>query len=189
MPHHPNIDRNNTDQACRLIGQRAANLYRTRQLWCSGAALVALNQSLGGDLTQEMAIRLAAGLGDGMGGSGCLCGGLNGGALALGLFLGTGRLSPGGDKKVLDATRQLHKRFKAAFGSACCRLLMKKNSGESALYGNDCTLRTAKAAELAAVLILDHRPELSQRIDWKYLNQMDGIIGARIKIVANQFQK
>ncbi len=177
------------DQACQLIGQRAANLFLTRQLWCSGAALVVLNQALSGDLTQDLAIRLAAGLGDGMGGSGCLCGALNGGALALGLFLGTGRLSPGGDKKVLEATHQLHNRFKATFGSACCRVLMKTGTKESAAHDQDCALRTAGAAELAAFLILAQRPELSQRIDWNYLNQKDGTFGARIKIIANQLIK
>jgi C_GCAxxG_C_C family probable redox protein len=187
MTHHPNPDHNAMDQACQLIGQRAANLYQTRQLWCSGAALVVLNQALSGELTQEMAIRLAAGLGDGMGGSGCLCGALNGGALALGLFLGTGRLSPGGDKKVLEATRQLHNRFKAAFGSACCRILMKTK--ESAIHTHDCAQRTAGAAELTAALILAQRPEVSQCIDWNYLNQNDGKIGARIKIIANRLIK
>jgi len=189
MTHCPNPDHNHTDQACRLIGQRAANLYLTRQLWCSGAALVVLNQALGGDLTQELAIRLAAGLGDGMGGSGCICGAVNGGALALGLFLGTGQLSPGGDQIVLQATRRLHDRFKAAFGAVCCRILMKNNTKGPVSKNHDCALRTSKAVELTAALILEHRPQLIQQIDWDYLNQKDGIIGARIKIVANQMLK
>ena len=187
MIHSPSRLHPSIAQAAERIGERAANLFSTRQLWCSGAVLVVLNQALGGDLSQETAIRLAAGLGDGMGGSGCLCGGLNGGALALGLFLGTGRLSPGGDKKVLEATRQLHIRFKAAFGSACCRILMKTR--ESAIHTHDCAQRTAEAAELTAALILAQRPEVSQRIDWNYLNQNDGKIGARIKIIANQLIK
>ena len=110
-----------------------------------------------------------------------------GGALALGLFLGTGRLSPGGDKKVLEATRQLHNRFKAAFGSACCRILMKTK--ESAIHNHDCAQRTAGAAEFTAALILAQRPEVSQRINWNYLNQNDRKIGARLKIIANRLIK
>jgi len=185
LGHEPNT----AHQACQMIGQRAGNLFLTHQLWCSGAVLVTLNRALGGDLTQELAVRLAAGLGDGMGGSGCLCGGLNGGALAIGLFLGTGRLSPGGDRKVLAATRTLHNQFKAAFGSACCRILTKNNPKESAVFGRDCALRTAKAAELSAALILDQRPGLIQQIDWDDLNQKDGRIGAGIKIIANLLRK
>jgi len=95
----------------RSIGQRAGNLFLTRQLWCSGAVLVVLNRVLNGDLTQDQAIRLAAGMGEGMGNAGCICGGLNGGALALGLFLGNGRLSPGGDQVVMKATRWLRPNF------------------------------------------------------------------------------
>jgi C_GCAxxG_C_C family probable redox protein len=189
MPYSVDHDHNTIDQACQLIGQRAANLYLTRQLWCSGAALVVLNQALGGDLTQELAIRLAAGLGDGMGGSGCLCGALNGGALALGLFLGTGRLSPGGDQLVLQATRQLHDQFKITFGAACCRVLMKSGARGTRSQNLACAQRTAKTAELTAAQIFSHRPLLIQQTDWNYLNQKDGVIGARIKIVANQMIK
>ena len=140
-------------------------------------------------LTDELAIRLTAGLGDGMGGSGCLCGGLNGGALAIGLFLGTGRLSPGGDQKVLNATGQLHGRFKEEFGSSCCRILTRHVAKGSRDQSRSCARRTAVATELAAALILGERPDLLQQIDWDYLNQKDGALGARIKIVANRLIK
>lgn len=81
------------NDACLKIGKRAGNLFHTHQLWCSGAALIAFNQSLGGGLTEELAIRLTSGISDGMGGSGCLCGALNGWALPLRIFLDTGRRS------------------------------------------------------------------------------------------------
>lgn len=178
----------NAAALAKTIGERSANLFLTRQLWCSGAVLVVLNRVLGGGLTQETAIRLCAGLGDGLGGSGCLCGGLNGGALALGIFLGNGRLSPGGDQKVLAATHLLHSRFKAAHGSTCCRILTKHVEMGSRRQYEACAGRTAKAAELAAELILDHRPELMEQVDWDYLNQKDGILEARFKIVANRLK-
>ena len=178
----------NAAALAKQVGERSANLFLTRQLWCSGAVLVVMNRALGGDLTQSMAIRLGAGLGDGMGGSGCLCGGLNGGALALGLFLGNGRLSPGGDQKVLNATHQLHNDFKAAHGSTCCRILTKHVKMGSGRQYQACAERTAKAAELATGLILHHRPELIEGVDWDYLNQKDGPLGARLKIVADQLK-
>ena len=186
MACSPDPTRSDAEQICLAIGQRAGNLFMTRQLWCSGATLVVLNQALGGDLTEELAIRLAAGLGDGMGGSGCLCGAVSGGALALGLFLGTGRLSPGGDQRVLRATHRLHDRFKTVFGSTCCRVLKKKSMPGCRNQNEECAGRTAKAAELTAELILEQRPACIHQIDWKYLNQRDSMIGGRIKIIANQ---
>ena len=164
-------------------------MFLTRQLWCSGAVLVVLNRILDGDLTQDLAIRLAAGMGEGMGNAGCICGGLNGGALALGLFLGNGRLSPGGDQVVMKATRWLHDQFKDSHGSACCRILMKKDRDGSKAQFRACADRTARAAELTAIMILQRRPELLESVDWDYLNQEDGMVGARIKIIADKLNK
>ncbi len=172
-----------------LIGRRAENLFLTRQLWCSGAVLVVLNCVLEGDLTQDQAIRLTAGLGDGMGGAGCICGGLNGAALALGLFLGNGRLSPGGDRKVVKATRWLHDQFKLAHGSTCCRILLKKDTGGSKTQYRECGRRTAKAAELGALRILRERPEMIRRVQWDCINQKESMLGARIKIVTDHLRK
>jgi C_GCAxxG_C_C family probable redox protein len=171
------------------IGERAGNLFRTRQLWCSGAVLVVLNRVLDGDLAQDQAIRLAAGLGDGIGSAGCICGGLNGGALALGLFLGNGRLSSGGDQTVLKATRWLHDQFKEDLGSACCRVLLKKDGNGTKSQLRACAERTAKAAELCAAAILQHRPELIQRVDWDYLNHQDGTVKARLNIIADKIKR
>ena len=175
-------------QISRQIGRRAGNVFTTRQLWCSGAVLVVLNRVLGGDLTQELAIRLAAGWGKGIGGGGCVCGGLSGGALALGLFLGNGRLAPAGDRVVLKATKQLHDQFKADQGATCCRVLVKKGApGSKALY-RQCAQRTARAAELAAELILHERPELIQSVDHDYLNRNESRLSARLKIAADRLK-
>lgn len=178
----------NIEEAIRLIGLRAGNLFRTQQLWCSGAVLVVLNRGFDGDLTQDQAIRLAAGLGEGMGGGGCICGGLNGGALAMGLFLGNGRLSPGGDQRVMKATRWLHDEFKKDHGSTCCRMLMKKDKDAPKAQYLACEHRTASAARLSAESILHWRPELIQKMDWDYLKQEDGMVSARMKIVADKLR-
>jgi len=189
MPVSSEKSEHTIELACRRIGRRSANLFLTRQLWCSGAVLVVLNRALQGDLTQDQAIRLAAGLGEGMGGSGCLCGGLNGGALALGLILGHGRLSPGGDQKVMQATRQLHDQFKAVHGSACCRILTKKEAQASEDQYRMCARRTSTAAELSAAMILDQRPDLLRKVDWGYLSRQDSVMTAGFKIVADRLRK
>jgi len=178
-----------TERLIECIGKRAANLFLTRQLWCSGAVLVTLNQALGGALSQRMAIQLCAGLGDGLGGSGCLCGALSGATLALGLFLGNGRLAPGGDQRVLKFTNTLHRQFKAHYGSTCCRVLTKSLPMGTAVQMTACAERTACAAKMAARQILNTIPQLAESADWDFLNQSDSPLRARLKVVANTFQK
>ena len=70
-----------------VIGTKAYYLFITGRLWCSEAVLVTLNQGLGGGLSRRTAEALTMGMGNGLGGSGCLCGAVNGAVVALGLFL------------------------------------------------------------------------------------------------------
>lgn len=187
MDASKNIETGELEQISERIGHRAGNIFLTHQLWCSGAALLVLNRGLGGDLSEDQVIRLTSGLGDGLSGAGCLCGGLNGAALGLGLFLSHGRLTPKGNDIVLDATRTLHDQFKEAFGATCCRALVKRKpssgSREQLLL---CAHRTSLAASMAAQLILLHRPELAQQIDWPFLNTEDTRIGACVKMIASR---
>ena len=163
------------------IQDRAENLFLTRQLQCAEAVMVVLNQGLGGDLPMEMAVRLASALPEGLGGRGCLCGALNGGALALGLFLG--RRGPGfrNGVPVRRAVGLLHDRFKAVYKATCCRVLTK-----SLVYGSDrhfrrCARMTGHTARLAAEILLECRPELLDRADWAYLQQTDRRLTAEVK--------
>ena len=176
------------EPVCQKIGRRAANLFMTRQLWCAPAVLVVINQVLQGGLPAEMAIRLSAGLGEGLGGSGCLCGSVSGGALALGLILGNGRLSSSGDQTVLAATRQLHSAFKEHYGSTCCRVLTRDLQQGSRQHYRLCAERTAYAAETTARIILGQRPALIAKVDWDYLEQKDNLLGAQLKIVAQRLK-
>lgn len=132
-----------------------------------------LNQGLAGDLPPGMAVRLASAMPEGLGRRGCLCGALNGGVLALGLFLGRKGPSYGNGVSVRNAVGELHDRFKAHYQATCCRVLTK-----SLVYGSDAHFRqcagvTGQAARLAAQLVLERRPELLARTDWRYLTQKD----------------
>ena len=152
---------------------RAENLFLTDQLKCAEAVLVVLNQGLGGDLPRELAIRLASGLPEGLGQRGCLCGALNGGALALGLFLG--RKGPGyrNGLKIRRAVGDLHDRFKTAYKATCCRVLTQALDYGSKAHFRQCARITGRSARWAAAIVLDHRPELMGRAGWKFLQQND----------------
>ena len=164
----------------RQIRERAENLYLTRQLLCTEAVLVAMNQALDGGLTEDQAVGLASGLTVGLGDSGCLCGALSGAVLALGLLLGGGK--PYKHRKdIRSATKELHDAFKSKFKSSCCRVLTKKVKENGKAHFEQCVQLTGEAAEMAARLVLERRPELLGSVDTKYLSRMDSTVSGTIK--------
>ena len=183
-PNNPSSEgQQKLNEAARHFGLRADYLFATRQLWCSAAVLVTLNTGLKGGMPDELAVRLSSGFGDGLAGEGCLCGSLSGGVLALGLFLGDGHFGPLANRRVLTATRQLHKRFKETFGSTCCRLLTRGvENGSKKQYGS-CTNYTGLTAQWTAEIILHHRPELIRQIDWDFLNLRESKIATQAKTI------
>lgn len=176
------------DQLIDLIRKRTANLFRTHQLWCSEAVLSVLNRGLGGDLPNDLAIRLGSGLGEGLGGSGCTCGALTGGAMAIGLFCGAAGTGLHRSRSARSLTRKLHDQFKSCFGSTCCRVLTRGLVQGSDAHFDQCAEHSAQAAALAAALILEVQPERITQADLAYLNQKDSRLKARLKIVGDLFR-
>ena len=170
------------------IRHRSENLFTTKQLMCSEAVLTVLNQGLNGGLPPEMAVRLTSGLPEGFGGSGCTCGALSAGVISLGLFLG--RNGPGffNNRTVYRASKELHHRFKACFGTTCCRVLTKNIELGTQSYYQLCAKKAGTVAEQAARLILEQKPELVGKADWTYVNRTDSNIGGRIRQLANTFR-
>ena len=171
----------NVETLVNKIRKRAENLFLTRQLMCSEAVLTVLNQGLQGGLPSEIAIRLTSGLPEGFGGSGCTCGALSGGIIALGLFLG--RNGPGilNRRSIDRAAKELHDRYKASFGSTCCRVLTNDIKRGTKDHYRLCAQHTGEAAEQAARIIIEQKPELIDQADWKYLNQTDSMVNAKFK--------
>jgi len=163
-----------------LIGERARNLFLSRQMYCSEAALVTLNQGLGGSLEEYQALALAAPFSEGVGNTGCMCGALGGALMALGLFIGG--TSPTRHRAIVQrASGDLMKQFKTRFGSSCCRVLTKKSIVNSKPHFDHCSELTAQAAALAAEVIFEHRPELKNIVDFCFLNTRDTTLGSFIK--------
>jgi C_GCAxxG_C_C family probable redox protein len=159
-----------------LIKAKARNLFLTRQLQCAQAVLCTLNEGLRGGLRRDVAARLASGLAEGLGGSGCLCGALSGGVLALGLFMGNG------GRRLLNAsgssysTALLHREFAERFGSACCKVLSKKVRRDAKAHFDQCADLTGAAAEIASRIILESKPHLAKTADLEYLTTKDSMI-------------
>jgi len=167
------------------IRQRTENLFMVRQLMCSEAVLTVLNQGLKGGLTPEIAVRITSGLPEGFGGSGCTCGALSAGIIALGLFLG--RDGPGilNNRMVYTASRELHERFKTKFGSTCCRVLTKNIELGTKHHFEFCVRHAGEVAEQTARIVLNHKSEQLDLADWTYLNQTDTKMHTRIKQLSN----
>jgi len=172
-------------QLAETIGERAKNLYLTGQLLCSEAVLVVLNKGLGGGLSDDVAIRLASALPVGLGNSGCICGAVSGATLAVGLFLG--RSTPGSTDQLeaLRAANLVHDRFKGMFGATCCRVLTTKVKNNKQEHVEQCATLTGQAAERAALIILEKRPELIPGADTRYLVTKDAWLGSKLRQLVN----
>jgi C_GCAxxG_C_C family probable redox protein len=178
------LDPKNEDLIAR-IRLRTQNLFLTKQLMCAESVLTVLNKGLNGGMPMEMAVRLTSGLPEGLGGSGCTCGSLTGGVLALGLFLG--RSGPGllNGKPVMFSAKVLHGQFKDRFGTTCCRVLTKDLKWGSKEHFQKCSLRAGFSAEMSARLILQKKPEIICQADDSYLDQLDSMFAAGLKKMAN----
>ena len=168
-----------TEAVISQIRERARNLFKTRQMLCTEAVVVTLNNSLDGGLTEAQAVAMAAPFCMGLGESGCLCGALSGAVMATGLFLGKDH--PYRNRSDMrDSARQIHDAFKASNGATCCRVLSKKVRHDKKAHLQQCADRTAEAAQLAARLILQKRPELIDRLNKEFIAKRDSGIGGAL---------
>ena len=154
-----------------LVGKRAKNIFQTHQLLCSEAVLYVLNAGLNGGLPSEIAVRMASGFGEGIGGAGCMCGAFAGAVMGLGLFLGRQGLNGKGSKMILAKSREFHSDFKSKFGTTCCKILTKKVAHDRRALFDQCTRQTGEASKMAARIILEGRSELLDQADWDFLEK------------------
>ncbi|WP_051261778.1 C-GCAxxG-C-C family protein [Desulfovibrio inopinatus] len=142
-----------------VVSDRAESLFRSRRYLCADAVMLSINEVLDAGLSEELVLRLTSSLPVGMN-SGCVCGALSGGQLALGMLLagpGEGRLSR---RQVQQAGAALHDRFKEEHGAVCCRVLTKKAEKEGRDHFDQCARFSECCAAWATDIIIEQRPEL-----------------------------
>lgn len=132
--------------------KEAARRYYEEGYMCSESVLRALYEQFEFDLPVEV-LGAASAFGGGIGGTGCACGTVTGGAIALGLSLG--RCDKSGSPLVSkQAAAELHRCFKEKHGSTCCRVLTRpfdKSKGENRAQCAGFAADTA--AEAARILM------------------------------------
>lgn len=140
------------------IRKTAEEYFKSGELFCSEAVLKTINDMLPEPQNDEI-IKLSSGFAGGVGISGCLCGAISGGIMALGLVYG--RLY--GDNmndKMLPKAAMLHDYIKDMYHATCCRVLTKdiKNDDEKTQH---CIKITGEVAYFVAKTLLEDGIELN----------------------------
>ncbi|CAG0926808.1 hypothetical protein TFLX_00213 [Thermoflexales bacterium] len=128
---------------------------------CSQAVCAAYAPSLG--LSRELALKIAAGFGGGMGRQGEVCGAVTGAIMAIGLKTGSIEATDTAAKENAYAlTQQVIDQFKDRHGTILCRELLGCDIGqpeglrqarEAQLFTQRCPQFVQDAAEIVATLI------------------------------------
>lgn len=97
---------------------------------------------------------MASGFPIGIGGSGCTCGAVVGGVMAIGLFFGRNEPKDTKVNKAMELSKELHDIFKERHKFLCCRVLTKGMMLGSAEHMEQCIYFTGEVAEEAAKIIV-----------------------------------
>jgi C_GCAxxG_C_C family probable redox protein len=139
---------------------------------CSQAVLTAFAQRY--DLDEGVAMRIASGLGGGVGRMGDVCGTLSGAALVLGLALGPKTREEADAKEATYvAIKQLQERFIQRHGSNRCKELLEKDLSNPqeyeqakalGLFENRCPHFVETAVNLLDDMLNEKKPPMKQKI-------------------------
>jgi C_GCAxxG_C_C family probable redox protein len=95
-------------------------LYRSGKYHCAEAVMETVRRQFAPDLPESI-VGTVSGFGGGSG-SGCICGAVSGGTVALGLVLAD-------KKETAHLTRELHTWFKEKYGVTCCKIIRQNHKG------------------------------------------------------------
>lgn len=135
------------------IRETAENYYRNGDFFCSEAIVKTIKDEFELPISDEI-VAAASGFPIGIGGSGCTCGAVSGGVMALGLVFG--RQAPRDPKvrKTMELTKELHEKFRKNHKSLCCRILTKGLDMGSGEHKEQCISFTGEVAEEVAKIIV-----------------------------------
>ena len=135
-----------------------AEQYFRDGFFCCEAVMASIRDNFELDVPKEV-IAMASGMAVGAGRSGCMCGAVNGGILALGMFFG--RTEQGGPQdpivvKCMALTHELHDWFRRANGknSVCCRVLTKEFDMGKGEHKEQCIYFTGLCAGKVAEIVI-----------------------------------
>lgn len=135
------------------VRETAENYYKNGDFYCSEAIVKTIRDEFGLQLPDEI-IAMASGFPVGMGGSGCVCGAIAGGIMAIGLFFGRTEAKDDKVDKAMALSKELHDNFKLKHKSLCCRVLTRNMTLGSPEHMDQCISFTGEVAEETARMII-----------------------------------
>jgi len=145
-----------TEISPRAVQQAAEKSFKNGY-YCCEALMDAIRNEFKLDVPDQV-IAMASGMAVGIGKSGCCCGALNGGILALGMIFGrTEQNGPTNPKSVncMKLSNELHDWFKTANGknAICCRVLTREFDKGKGEHKEQCIFFTGLGAWKVAQMI------------------------------------
>ena len=128
------------------IRNSAENYYMNLDFYCSEAIVKTIKDEFNLPLPDEI-IAMASGFPIGMGGSGCTCGAIAGGIMALGMFFGRTEAKNPKVTKTMALSKELHDIFRDRHKCLCCRVLTNNMTLGSPEHMNQCVAFTGEVAE------------------------------------------
>lgn len=130
------------------VRETAEGYFDRGEFFCSEAVVHTINQLLGSPFPHEIT-KLASGFPIGLGKSGCLCGAVSGGEIALGMAYGRNHGEPM-NEKMFPLAAQLHDHTRSIYKSTCCRVIVKDFEFVSAERKKHCVQITGEIAAWVA---------------------------------------
>ncbi len=150
------------EQLIEEVKKEAEGYFARGEFFCSEAVAQTINDLLGKPYDDNI-VRMASGFPIGMGKSGCLCGAVSGGQMALGMAYGRVHGQAMNDK-MFPLAASLHDFIKEKYGSTCCRVITRQWAGDnfqSPERKKHCIEITGVVAEwVATKLIEDGKVEI-----------------------------
>jgi C_GCAxxG_C_C family probable redox protein len=135
------------------IRNLAEDYYRNGDFFCSEAIVKTIKDEFQLPISDDI-IAAASGFPVGMGGSGCTCGAVSGGIMAIGLFFGRTEAKDEKVNKTMALANELHEIFKKRHKTLCCRILTKDMELGSPKHMEQCISLTGEVAEEVARIIV-----------------------------------
>ncbi len=130
------------------VRKTAEGYFQRGEFFCSEAVVKTINDLLDKPFDDSVT-KLASGFPVGIGKSGCLCGAVSGGVMALGMAYGRNHGEPMKDK-MFPVSADLHNHIKDMYKSTCCRVMTRNFEFASPERKAHCVKITGEVAAYVA---------------------------------------
>ncbi|WP_040212947.1 C-GCAxxG-C-C family protein [Clostridium polynesiense] len=135
------------------VRKTAEGYYERGEFFCSEAVVKTINDLLDKPFDESIT-KLASGFPVGIGKSGCLCGAVSGGVMALGMVYGR-KHGEEMQEKMFPIAAELHNHIKGIYKSTCCRVITRNFEFASPERKAHCVQITGETAAYIAEKLYD----------------------------------